>query len=272
MKHYALLGQGISHSLSPLIQQAFAQQCGVALAYELINLGVEELDQQLAQLRAREYGGCNLTMPHKRAAYAWVDRRTPRAELAGAINTITFSPTGQAIGDNTDGVGLLYALQTLLAWDLTGARILLLGGGGAASGILSALPALVPRQVIVTNRSHAAAAALVARFAPYLSLSAVAWSALQDYEFDLIINATANSCPISVFHSLSLALKSTYCYDTNYHVAVTPFMQWAQQRGALAVANGLGMLVGQAAESFFNWYGIYPDRKVVFDQLNDCRI
>ena len=264
---YAVFGHPIAHSKSPDIHAAFARQTGQVLSYEAI---LAPLDGFIASVtHFRETGGCgaNITVPFKQQAYNWCHQRTPRAEVAGAVNTVMFK-NHTVLGDNTDGAGLITDLQQNLQFVIAQKRVLLLGAGGAAHGVIGPLLACAPAHLVITNRTVERARELAAHF-QQARLPTVEACGLNDLNepFDLIINATAASLggelPIvssRIFKTTSLA------YDMMYGKTMTPFLVWAQQHGA-QTADGLGMLVEQAAEAFFLWRGIRPDTQAVMAAL-----
>ena len=269
---YAVFGNPIAHSRSPAIHAQFALQTGQHLSYEKL---LAPLDGFVAAMHAFiAAGGCgaNVTVPFKLDAHAAATRLTPRAAAAGAVNTLHFS-AGEIIGDNTDGIGLVTDLQDNAGIDLRGKRILLLGAGGAAQGVMLPLLATQPAQLVIANRTAAKAVAIAARFnaEPGSALGAVLVQActLEALEtpFDIVINATAASLsdavpavPPCVF------THDTLAYDMMYGSQPTAFMRLAASYGA-AGRDGLGMLVEQAAEAFMAWRGVRPQTATVLAAL-----
>ena len=270
MDRYAVIGNPIAHSKSPQIHAAFARQTGQALIYEALLAPLDGFAYTVARFRAQGGRGLNVTVPFKLEAFALAERHTPRAQLAGAVNTLAFGPDG-ILGDNTDGAGLVRDLGANLHFALAGRRILLLGAGGATRGALLPLLQSRPASLTIANRTLARAEELVALFAPHAGDSALAASsfeALAGHRFDLVINATAASLagelpplPPGLYGDGALA------YDMMYGRDPTPFMQSALGDGAARVADGLGMLVEQAAESFTLWRGVRPDSAPVLAEL-----
>ena len=279
---YAVIGNPVAHSLSPLIHAAFARQTGEAIEYTRLLAPIDAF--ALTARRFFESGGrgLNVTVPFKRAALDLAVTLTERAKRAGAINTLT-SEHGALRGDNTDGVGLVADLERLGAahgFSVRGARVLLLGAGGAARGAIGPLLAERPRALVVANRSVEKAEALVRDARRDIDdetvVEAIALAAFDTApgsagsKFDLVINATSASLsgatlalPERIFASAHLV------YDMMYGAVPTPFMRDAETRGARQVADGLGMLVEQAAESFFVWRGVRPDTSVVLARMRD---
>ena len=259
---YAVFGNPIAHSKSPRIHALFARQTGQDMAYEAL---LAPLDGFAATVRAFAAGGghgANVTVPFKEEAFRLATRLTARAQAAGAVNTLAFRPDG-ILGDNTDGAGLVRDLEANLGVAIKGRRVLLLGAGGAARGTLLPLLERRPAELFVANRTADKAARLAAEFAPLAPADAVrpqggGFDDLAGGSFDLVVNATsaglaaqAVPLPAGVFAPGSLAYEMLYGRET-------PFMAQARSDGA-RVADGLGMLVEQAAEAFALWRGLRPD-------------
>lgn len=274
MDRYAVVGNPIAHSKSPLIHAAFARQTGQALSYEALLAPLDGFARTIAEFRAAGGRGANVTVPFKLEAFALADRHTPRAQAAGAVNTLAFDTDG-ILGDNTDGAGLVRDLSVNLGCALAGRRILLLGAGGASRGVLLPLLAEGPAALVIANRSADKAAALAAQFATLFAAQAGAtelrgggFDALAGQRFDLVINATAASLagelpPLPP----GLYAEGALAYDMMYGPHRTPFLDAALADGAARVADGLGMLVEQAAESFALWRGVRPDSAPVLAEL-----
>ncbi len=274
MDRYAVVGNPIAHSKSPLIHAAFARQTGQALSYEALLAPLDGFARTIAEFRAAGGCGANVTVPFKLEAFALADRHTARAQAAGAVNTLAFDADG-ILGDNTDGAGLVRDLTANLGCALAGRRILLLGAGGASRGVLLPLLAERPAALVIANRSADKAAALAAQFATLFAAQAGAtamhgggFDALAGQRFDLVINATA----ASLAGELPLLPPDLYAgdalaYDMMYGPHRTPFLDAALADGAARVADGLGMLVEQAAESFALWRGVRPDSAPVLAEL-----
>jgi shikimate dehydrogenase len=263
---YAVIGHPIAHSKSPQIHAAFARATGQDIVYERILAPLDGFAATVAAFAGEGGRGCNVTLPFKVEAYALATSRAPRAERAGAVNTLIREAGGWR-GDNTDGPGLVRDLTHNLDVTLAGRKLLVLGAGGATRGVLGPLLAQRPARLVVANRTPGRAEALVALFASEGCIEAVAPDALRD-RFDVVINATsagiageAPPCPASIFAPGALA------YDMLYGDAPTPFLRWASACGAARVADGLGMLIEQAAESFLLWRGVRPDTAPVFGLL-----
>ena len=267
---YAVVGNPIAHSKSPLIHAAFARQTGERLVYEALLAPRDGFAATVAAFRAAGGRGLNVTVPFKLEAFALADRRSARAEAAGAVNTLAFDEDG-IFGDNTDGAGLVRDLVHNLACPLEGRRILLLGAGGAARGVVLPLLAAHPAVVTLANRTEAKAHALVETFraeAGATALDAGGFAALAGRRFDVVINATAASLADQA-PALPPALYAVgaLAYDMMYGRGDTPFLAAARRDGAARLADGLGMLVEQAAESFLLWRGVRPATAPVLADL-----
>ena len=264
---YCVFGNPIGHSKSPLIHTAFARQTGQDLSYTTQLAPLDGFAASVAEFVAAGGRGANVTVPFKEEAFRLADRLTPRAELAGAVNTLSFTDTG-IVGDNTDGAGLVRDITINLATALAGQRILLLGAGGAARGAIGPLLEAQPARLFIANRSADKATALAERFAARGPVSGGAYGELSGQSFDVVINATSASLggelpplPAGLFAPGSLA------YEMMYGRGDTPFMAFARKEGAALLADGLGMLVEQAAEAFWLWRGVRPDGAAVMAQL-----
>ncbi len=263
---YAVFGHPVGHSRSPWLHARFAELTGQALSYEARDVPPGGFAAALAEFLAEGGKGLNITVPHKLAAFAAAERLTPRARRAGAVNTLAVQPEG-LLGDNTDGAGLLRDLQQNLGLELAGKRLLLVGAGGAARGALAPLLSAKPSVLVIANRAAGKAEALAADFAAEGPVGGVALAAAQ-CPFDLVINATSASLAGEVPALPEDAVgPGSFCYDMVYGVGPTAFMRWATTQGAGGVADGLGMLVEQAAESFALWRGVRPPTESVLAEL-----
>lgn len=268
---YAVIGNPVAHSRSPDIHAAFARQTGQDMAYGRILAPVDGFAAAVAAFRAEGGRGLNVTIPFKLEAFVLAARHTPRAEAAGAVNTLRFEPGGDALGDNTDGAGLVRDLRDNLGVRLAGAGVLVAGAGGATQGVVLPLLEAGAGEVVIANRTVERALTLAARFAGHACGTAVrgcGYADLAGRRFDLIVNATAASIA-----GEALPLPGGLCapgaaaYDMMYGKGETPFLAWARQQGAAVVSDGLGMLVEQAAESFLVWRGVRPDTGPVLRTL-----
>jgi shikimate dehydrogenase len=265
--HYAVIGNPIAHSKSPQIHQAFAKQTNQNIRYEAVLAPTDGFDAAVKNLITQGYKGANVTVPFKFEAFNLCDELSERAQAAGAVNTLTFS-AGKITGDNTDGIGLVNDIQSNLGHALQGARILLLGAGGAAQGVLLPLLNAQPASILVANRSLEKAQNMIenmtTKFA-HQKLSASSFEALSA-PFDIIINATSAGLSDSALPiSNAIFAKHTLAYDMMYG-RETAFMVQARANGA-QVADGLGMLIEQAAEAFYVWRGIRPQTTSVIKMM-----
>jgi shikimate dehydrogenase len=264
---YAVIGNPISHSKSPLIHRMFAEQTGQDISYEAIEAPLDGFAAKIEELRTKGYKGCNVTVPFKFEAFKLATELSERAQAAQAVNTLKFEG-GALIGDNTDGAGLVADIEHNLGVSLQGKQVLLMGAGGAAYGVV--LPMLhAGARIIVANRTADKARQLAAAFAGQSNVSGCGYDELNDRQFDAIINATSAGLsdstvplPNTIFAPGALAYDMMYGRET-------PFMAFARQHGA-RVADGLGMLVEQAAEAFHIWRGVRPDTKPVLEKLRSA--
>lgn len=265
---YAVLGNPIAHSKSPRIHRLFAEQTGQDLQYEAILVPVGGFTRAVADFQTQGGRGVNITVPFKQEAWALADERSARAQRAGAVNTLLLRADGSRYGDTTDGVGLVRDLCGNHGVRLAGQRVLLLGAGGAARGVLEPLLAEQPVEIVIANRTVANAQSLVRAFAELGALTACGFDALKGESFAVIINATAAGLQGEVPPLPAGVLVPQGCaYDMMYGDAPTAFVRWAQAQGPVQAFDGLGMLVEQAAESFYLWRGIRPDTGQVITEL-----
>ncbi|WP_318375373.1 shikimate dehydrogenase [Enterobacter sp.] len=266
METYAVFGHPVAHSKSPFIHQQFAQQLHIDHPYGRVLAPVDDFVNTLNAFFDAGGKGANITVPFKEEAFARADELTERAALAGAVNTLKRLEDGRLLGDNTDGIGLLSDLERL-GFIKPGFRILLIGAGGASRGVLLPLLSL-DCAVTISNRTFARAEELATLFTHAGSVSAVAMDQLAGHEFDLIINATSSgingeipAIPESLIH------PHVHCYDMFYQKGNTPFLAWCEKQGAKHLADGLGMLVAQAAHAVLLWHGVLPETVPVINQL-----
>lgn len=256
---YAVFGNPINHSKSPAIHRQFAEQTGQDMHYtkQLVNEG--EFAQAAQDFFAQGGKGLNITVPFKLDAYQFAQKLTDRAERAGAVNTLAVTADGSILGDNTDGIGMIHDMHNL-GWELEGKRILILGAGGAVRGILQPLLEENPAQVVIANRTLSKAEELVKNFHDLGDMKAKSFEQLAGDIFDIVINGTSASLQgdLPPLPNQLLA-PNACCYDMMYSAEPTIFLRWAQEQGATQLADGLGMLVGQAAEAFCVWRQIRPE-------------
>ena len=264
---YAVVGNPVAHSKSPLIHQAFAQQCAQNIQYERILAPLDGFKSTIADLIQHGYKGVNITVPFKLEAFALATTLSERARAAGAVNTLIFNG-GEIYGDNTDGAGLVRDIEHNLSVGIAGKRILLIGAGGAAEGVLQPLLAATPAVLVVSNRSvdKAINMAKKAASSATLDVRACTFAELDGQTFDIVINATSTGLsdselplPATIFANVSLAYDMMYGRET-------AFMAFARSHGA-QVSDGLGMLVEQAAEAFYLWRGVRPQTQSVMQAL-----
>jgi shikimate dehydrogenase len=264
---YCVFGNPISHSKSPIIQAAFARQTGQDIEYRAILAPTDGFADTVDAFIAEGGKGANVTLPFKQEAYQLATRLTQRAEQAGAVNTLVFNDN-EVVGDNTDGVGLLRDITITLNYPIRDKRILLLGAGGAARGVVGPLLGEHPESLVIANRTEVRARALAEHFASIGPVSGCGYGDLAGRVFDIVINATSASLsgampalPNGIFAPGSLA------YKMMYGLGDTPFRIFAREQGAGMISEGLGMLLEQAAESFFVWRGVRPDCAPVVELL-----
>ena len=267
MDLYAVVGNPIGHSKSPLIHSMFAEQTGETMVYEKIEAPLDEFNKTVTHFFAQDNGkGLNVTVPFKEQAWELCSSRTERAELAGAVNTLFLDERGQICGDNTDGVGLVADIKQQ-GIELKGKKILIVGAGGAVRGILQPILKEYPAELCICNRTVSKAEALAQMMT---GLGDIAFGSFESFSeaFDIVINGTSASLngelpPLQG----TIITKNTVCYDMMYGAEETIFNQWAKSQGALKVIDGLGMLVGQAAEAFSIWRGVRPQTEQVMTAL-----
>lgn len=265
--HYCVFGNPIGHSKSPIIHAAFARQTGEDIDYVTQLAPIDGFTDAVQAFIASGGKGANVTVPFKEEAFQLATRRTPRADQAGAVNTLIFRDK-EIIGDNTDGYGLLHDITVNLGTPVAGKRILMLGAGGAARGAIGPLLGEKPQSLTVANRTVARAKELEARFSALGPIVGCSHDELAGQSFDIVVDATSSSLsnampalPAGIFAPGSLA------YTMMYGRPDMPFCCFAREQGAARVAEGLGMLVEQAAEAFFVWRGVRPEGKPVMELL-----
>ena len=254
---YAVIGNPVAHSRSPEIHAAFARECGADIQYDRLLASSTGFVQTLEAFRTGGASGANVTLPFKLEAFSYANACTSRAERGKSVNTLRFDKN-KIVGDNTDGVGLCRDIVSNIGQPLLGARILLIGAGGAARAVVGALLDCKPESLTITNRTAEKAQAIVEEFNAGKVFCTVGLTELTSRRFDVLINATSASLTANL-----LPLPGT-CFDTNslayemmYGKGLTPFLSLAASNGA-RTADGLGMLVEQAAEAFYLWRGVRP--------------
>lgn len=265
---YAVFGNPIAHSKSPQIHTMFAEQTGQSLIYtaELAEIG--QFDQAVKNFIDHGGKGLNVTVPFKEDAWNCAAQRSPRAQRAGAVNTLKLKDDSSLFGDTTDGIGLLHDLTQNHAVQIKDQDILLIGAGGAVRGVLQALLEQQPASLLIANRTKHKAVQLADDFSDLGAINGCGLDEINAARFDLVINGTSASLqgdlppiPETIFK------PDASSYDMMYSAQATPFMQWSSIHGAKQVFDGLGMLVEQAAESFYIWRGVKPETTPVIEQL-----
>jgi shikimate dehydrogenase len=264
---YGVTGYPLGHTKSPTIHTAFAKTTGQDIVYSAVEAGPDGFAQAVAWFRAEGGRGLNVTAPFKLNAFKMATEPSERARQAGAANALKFD--GERVeADNFDGVGLVTDIERNLGFTLSGRRVLLMGAGGAVRGALLPLLSAKPARLVVANRTVAKAKALGKQFAPYGTLETGGYPDVAGQRFDIVINATSASLrgelpevPPDVFAAASLA------YELVYGKGLTPFLRLARDGGVPNLADGVGMLVEQAAESFAWWRGVRPDTRDLIRNL-----
>ncbi|MCL4157947.1 UNVERIFIED_CONTAM: hypothetical protein GTU68_041981 [Idotea baltica] len=266
-KKFAVFGNPIKQSKSPQIHQQFAAQFFLDISYERQEVAVDGFDHAAQEFFSADGKGLNVTTPFKDDAYQFANRLTPRARRAAAVNTLAVQDNGEILGDTTDGVGLVSDIRNNLNWQIQGKQVLVLGAGGAVRGVLETLLAESPEKLVIANRTAFKAEALAKGFADLGKVVGMGFEELGDTSFDLIINGTSTSLmgeeltlPNGIF------AEGCCCYDMAYAPEPTSFLKRVEPHCSNS-ADGLGMLVGQAAESFFVWTGRRPDTAPVIQNI-----
>jgi len=265
--HYAVIGNPIAHSKSPLIHTTFAHETGQDLEYAKIEGPLDGFRKAVDDFRASGGRGLNVTAPFKLQAYEMGTERNERARITGAANAMKFEGD-RIVVDNFDGVGLTNDIQRNLGFPMTGKRVLLLGAGGAARGALLTFVQQAPAELVIVNRTVSKAQELAQIFGSRGNVRATGYSTLGVQRFDIVVNATSASLtgelppvPATVFGDECLA------YELAYGKGLTPYLRLATNAGAMHLADGVGMLVEQAAEAFAWWRGVRPDTGSLIKQL-----
>jgi shikimate dehydrogenase len=264
---YAVFGNPLGHTRSPLIHAEFARETGQRLTYEAIEAPDDGFAAAVDRFRAEGGRGINVTLPFKVDAFAYASDLTQRARLAGAVNCMKFDG-GRAIGENFDGLGLVNDIQRNLGQSMRGRRVLLMGAGGAARGVLLPFLEQEPELLAVANRTVAKAMALRAQFPDRGNLYAGGYADFSGQAFELVVNATSASLrgelpPVAPGNFAPGCLA----YDLVYGKGLTPFLRVGRDAGAGRIADGVGMLVEQAAEAFEWWRGVRPGTGLLIAKL-----
>ena len=276
-KDYAVMGNPVAHSKSPVIHALFGEQLGIDLRYTRIQVDPGGFDQAVSHFGAHGGAGLNVTVPHKVAAWELCrragNRLSERASVAESVNTLSFAADGALHGDNTDGIGIVRDIEENLAIPMAGGRILVVGAGGAVRGVLGPILARGPASVHIVNRTASRATAMAGRFQSAPGGCGVTGGALDTASgaYDLVINGTAASLGEDLPALSPRCIGGgTLAYDLVYGTQPTRFMQWALEQGAARASDGLGMLVEQAAESFGIWHGTRPRTAPVIRHLREA--
>ncbi len=269
---YAVFGQPVQHSQSPLIHRLFAEQTDQNIRYDKQEVSAAKFEEAVDHFFSSGGKGLNCTVPLKELAWQKADKKSDRAQLSKAVNTLMLLKDGTLFGDNTDGSGLVRDLIKNHGIAITEKKLLLLGAGGASRGILGPLIEQKPASILVANRTAGKAIALVADFQHKGDIKSGGFDLLPGKNFDLILNATAASLtgelpPLPD----NLLIPGGNCYDLAYGTKKTPFVHWGETYGAHLSLDGIGMLVEQAADAFEIWRGVRPKTRPVIEQLNLAR-
>lgn len=267
---YAVFGNPIEHSKSPLIHKLFAEQAHKRLEYKKQLVDTDGFCEAVERFFSDGGKGLNITVPFKLEAFALADEPSERAKKAQAANVL-YKKDGLLIGDNTDGAGICSDIVDNLGWPVQGQRVLILGAGGAVRGVLEPILENAPVSIVIANRTVSKAEALADIFKADANrygceISTSNFADLHD-SFDLVINGTSASLHRRLPPIKEAVVNHARCYDMMYNVGPTAFLQWASRAGACSIADGLGMLVEQAAESFLIWHGVRPETGSVIEKI-----
>lgn len=262
------MGNPVAHSKSPVIHQLFARQFRHRIEYLAIQVDPGGFPQAVDQFRAAGGKGLNVTIPFKVEAIRLADHLSDRAKLAGAANTLKFEAGEKIFGDNTDGIGMVHDIERNLGVTFKDKHVLLLGAGGAVRGVLGPLLKHRPARVVIANRTVSKARDIAEHFTEHGTIETSDFGDLRGKHFDIVINGTSTSLQGEVPPlPPTLYTRDSLAYDMMYADRATPFMEWSTLHGAAHVSDGLGMLVEQAAESYFVWRGVRPETRAVISAL-----
>lgn len=270
---YAVFGNPIKHSKSPQIHKLFAEQTNQSLIYtaELVEAG--QFDLAIKRFIQNKGKGLNITVPFKEDAWSCATQRSDRAQRAGAVNTLIVKPEGELFGDTTDGIGLVRDLMQNHNIQIKAKAILLIGAGGAVRGVLEALLEQQPSSLLIANRTKQKAVQLANDFSDLGQINGCGLDEINETSFDIVINGTSASLQGEIPLLPETIFNTNACsYDMMYAADATPFMQWSLTYGAKQVFDGLGMLVEQAAESFYLWRKIRPETKPIIQHIRNLLI
>jgi len=267
--YYAVVGAPIAHSLSPIIHQTFAKQFQQALIYKKLFISPTNFTKILPQLFSAGLQGANITAPFKLLAYEFAEECTSRAQLAQSVNTLYFNEQGKLCGDTTDGAGLIFDIVHHHKQQINDKNIMILGSGGTTRSLLPALLTEKPRAIFLAHHDEKNARGLVERLSTS-SITVLPLKAFADYSCDILINTIPTIEWVNTIDfSSSLNLENTWCYDICYGNLAADFKAFAEQYGARKVINGIGMLIAQAAESFYIWHGVRPAINFTFPLVGE---
>ncbi len=265
MSKYAVIGNPINHSISPMIHAQFSKEFGLAISYEKILSPIDKFHNTVKQFIDAGGLGFNITLPFKIQAHDLSKNLTPNAKAAGAVNTIKIEGS-VLIGENTDGNGLVNDLLNNLKQPLAGKKILIIGAGGAAQGILKPILDCNPEKILLANRTKEKSLKLASSFLQYGKICGFGLDQIKGKPVDIVINATSASIDGNIPLIVQGVVEGALCYDLMYGIE-TPFMKWAKQHSARKVTDGLGMLVEQAALSFSFWLGKNPQTQSIINSI-----
>ncbi len=268
MAKYAVIGNPVEHSLSPQIHAEFSRQTGRDIEYVKLQAPLHLFEETIKDFQAAGGSGCNITLPFKLEAFELSDDASQAAHAAQAANCLLFREDGSIYADNYDGIGLVEDLTNNCHFDLRHKQIIVVGAGGATRGILGTLLQKEPKEIVIANRTIAKAIKLQDAFAKYGPVRSASFADLVDEQADLIIHATClghdGKAPVLPER---LITPNVYCYDLSYGAAAKPFLEWAADHGAQHCFDGIGMLVEQAAASFYLWEGVYPNTQPLLEMF-----
>ena len=269
IEKYAVVGNPIEHSKSPIIHGMFAQQTDDAISYDTLLSPLDEFSETVRKFQEEGGKGLNVTVPFKEKAWDLADELSDYAQRAGAVNTLVFRDNGSIYGANTDGIGLIRDLKDNYSVSLKEKSVLLMGAGGAGKGVVQPIMEQGVKRLVIANRTPERAETLAKEFADLGDIVGGSYNDLREQgQFDIIINATAASLQgIMPPMPASCLYDGSVCYDMMYGGRPTAFEFWCEDEGAALVMNGLGMLVEQAAESYSIWRNTKPETKPVLESL-----
>jgi shikimate dehydrogenase len=268
LDNYAVFGNPVEHSKSPAIHTAFAKANDEKMSYKRQHIDIGAFEKEAHKFFKSGGKGLNVTVPFKLNAYNFAEKLTQRAKIAGAVNTLSVSYDGKIQGDTTDGIGITRDIVNNLGWAINGKTVLVLGAGGAVRGILQPILELLPQNVVVANRTIEKALKLSKTFANMGNLLGCDFQMLGGQQFDVVINGTSAALSNTILPlPEGLLSKNAVCYEMMYGSQQSIFLEWAKNNGAAKVSDGLGMLVEQAAESFYVWRGVRPETRAIVSML-----